>query len=127
MKRIKVFVEDEEAKLLFLKVKETLNNMKNAERISTTENFNSKLLSKIKNETPLVPNYKSNIFKLSPSYALIFSGLCLAVGIISYSLVFPKFGSNSSVEYSQVPIDKSPKLVRSQIVKTVLISQIMII
>ena len=40
--------ENEDAKLLFLRVKNTLNDMKNAEKISTSENFNSKLLSKIK-------------------------------------------------------------------------------
>ena len=39
--------ENEEAKLLFFRVKNTLNDMKNAEKISTPENFNSKLLSKI--------------------------------------------------------------------------------
>ena len=37
------FEENEDAKLLFLNVKDTLNNMKNAEKISTSENFNSKL------------------------------------------------------------------------------------
>ena len=39
--------ENEDAKLLFFRVKNTLNDMKNAEKISTSENFNSKLLSKI--------------------------------------------------------------------------------
>ena len=71
--------ENEDARLLFLRVKNTLNDMKNAEKISTTDNFNSKLLSKIKDKAPLMPNDRSNIFGLSPLYASIFSSLCLAV------------------------------------------------
>ena len=39
--------ENEDAKSLFFRVRTTLNDMKNAEKISTSQNFNSKLLSKI--------------------------------------------------------------------------------
>ena len=106
-----------DAKSLFFKVKETLNDMKNAEKISTSENFNSKLLSKIKDKAPLIPKQRSNIFGLSPLYASIFSSLCLAVIFISYSLISPKPVSNSNLEYSLAPIDKSQKAVHSQIVK----------
>ena len=108
---------DENAKSLFLSVKGTLNDMKNAEKVFTPENFNSKLLSKIKYKTPLMTNHRSNIFGLSPLYASIFSSLCLAVIFISYSLITPKSGSNSKVEYSLTPIDKSQKPVRSQLIK----------
>ena len=109
--------ENEDAKLLFLKVKETLNYMKNAEKISTSENFNSKLLLKIKDKASLMPNHRSNIFGLSPLYASIFSSLCLAVIFISYSLIAPKPVSNSNLEYSLVPVDKSQKVTQSRIVK----------
>ena len=109
--------ENEDAKLLFIRVKNTLNDMKNAEKISTTDNFNSKLLSKIKDKAPLMPNDRSNIFGLSPLYASIFSSLCLAVIFISYSLIVPKPTSNSNLEYSLVPIDKSQKVAQSKIVK----------
>ena len=76
--------ENEDAKLLFIRVKNTLNDMKNAEKISTSDNFNSKLLSKIKDKAPLMPNDRSNIFGLSPLYASIFSSLCLVIIFISY-------------------------------------------
>ena len=108
---------DEDAKLLFFKVKDTLNDMKKAEKILASKNFNSKLLSKIKGKTPLISNHKSNIFGLSPLYASIFSSLCLAVIFISYTLLAPKPVSNSNLEYSLFPIDKSQKAVQSQIVK----------
>jgi anti-sigma-K factor RskA len=109
--------ENEDAKLLFIRVKNTLNDMKNVEKISTPDNFNSKLLSKIKDKAPLMPNDRSNIFGLSPLYASIFSSLCLAVIFISYSLIAPKPSSNSNLEYSLVPIDKSQKGAQSRIVK----------
>ena len=109
--------ENEDAKLLFISVKNTLNDMKNAEKISTPDNFNSKLLSKIKDKAPLMPNDRSNIFGLSPLYASIFSSLCLVVIFISYSLIVPKPISNSNLEYSLVPIDKSQKVDQSQMVK----------
>ena len=109
--------ENEDAKSLFFSVKITLNDMKNAEKISTPENFNSKLLIKIKDKAPLIQNDRSNIFGLSPLYASIFSSLCLAVILISYSLIAPKPVSNSNLEYSLVPIDKSQKVAQSQTVK----------
>ena len=109
--------ENEDAKSLFFRVKITLNDMKNAEKISTPENFNSKLLSKIKDKAPLIQNDRSNIFGLSPLYASIFSSLCLAVILISYSLIAPKPVSNSNLEYSLVPIDKSQKVAQSKTVK----------
>ena len=109
--------ENEDAKSLFFRVKNTLINMKNAEKISTSENFNSKLLSKIKDKAPLIPNDRGNIFGLSPLNASIFSSLCLAVIFISYSLIAPKPVYNSNLEYSLVPIDKPQRSVQSQIVK----------
>ena len=109
--------ENEDAKSLFFRVKITLNDMKNAEKISTSENFNSKLLSKIKDKAPLIQNDRSSIFGLSPLYASIFSSLCLAVILISYSLISPKPVSNSNLEYSLVPIDKSQKVAQSQTVR----------
>ena len=109
--------ENEDARLLFLRVKNTLNDMKNAEKISTSENFNSKLLLKIKDKTPLTPNDRSYIFGLSPLYASIFSSLCLAVIFISYSLIAPKLASSSNSEFSVIPIDNSQKTVQSKIIK----------
>ena len=109
--------ENEDAKSLFFRIKTTLSDMKNAEKISTSENFNSKLLSKIKDKASLMQNDRSNIFGLSPLYASIFSSLCLAVIFTSYSLISPKPVSNSNLEYSLVPIDKSQKVVQSQTVK----------
>tara|TARA_B100001564_G_C20599295_1_gene651882 strand:- start:134 stop:658 length:525 start_codon:yes stop_codon:yes gene_type:complete len=109
--------ENEDARSLFFNVKETLNDMKSADKVSTSKNFNSKLLLKIKDKTPLMPNYKSNIIGLSPLYASIFSSLCLAVIFMSYSLIAPESLSNSNIEHSLIPIEKSQNPLKPQIVK----------
>ena len=109
--------EDKDAKLLFLKIKDTLRDMKNAEKILAPDDFNFKLLSKIKDKAILMPNHRSKIFGLSPLYASIFSSLCLAVIFISYSLVTPKPVTDSNIEHSLVPTDKSQNVVNSKIVK----------
>ena len=117
-KEFELYLEnDENARLLFLKVKGTINDMKNAKKILAPENFNSKLLSKIKNETPIVPNQKNYLFGFSPLYASIFSGLCLAIILISYSLIGPRIGANSIVDYSLVPTEKSQKSANSLVTK----------
>ena len=109
--------EDEDAELLLSEVKATSEIMKKAEKISTSENFNSKLLSKIKHIKPLTPNHRSNIFGLSPLYVSVFSSLCLAVVFISYSLIAPKAVSNKNIEYSLNPINQSEKSGHAQILK----------
>ena len=117
-KEFELYLEgDENAKILFLKVKDTLIKMKKVEKISTSENFNSKLLSKIKDKTPVMPNHRTNIFGLSPLYASIFSSLCLVVIFISYSLIAPGSSSKSDIEYSLSTVEKTQKSVQSQLVK----------
>ena len=108
---------NEDASSLFHKVKNTLNDMKRVDKVSTSANFNSKLLIKIKDKKASMPYTKNNIFGLSPMYASIFSSLCLAVIFIIYSLIAPESTFNSKIDYSLVPIDKSQKLNQSQIVK----------
>ncbi len=108
---------NEEARSLLLKVKDTINDMKTADKVSTSKNFNSKLLLKIKDKQQLMPNNKSNIFGLSPIYASVFSCLCLAVIFISYSLIAPESAYNTNIDYGLAPLDKSQKPTMSQTVK----------
>tara|TARA_Y100001958_G_C21175859_1_gene506687 strand:+ start:501 stop:1025 length:525 start_codon:yes stop_codon:yes gene_type:complete len=117
-KEFELYLKDNEnASSLFYKVKNTLFDMKRVDKVSTSSNFNSKLLMKIKDETPSVPYMKNDIFGLSPIYASIFSILCLAVTFIIYSLINPESSSNSKIDYSLVPIDKSQKFNQSQVFK----------
>ena len=91
--------EDDDAKLLFFEIKKIIKQMKNVEKISTSKDFNFRLLSIIKDKTPLKPNHRSTIFGLSPLDASIFSSLCLGVVIIGYSLFAPNLKSEANFEY----------------------------
>ena len=117
-KEFELYLEDNvDASSLYLKIRDTISDMKKVDKISISEDFNSKLLSKIKDETSMIPNHKKNIFGLSPLYVSIFSSLSIAVIMIGYSLVFSGSNSTSNIDYSSVLIDKSQKPVNSQIVK----------
>jgi len=79
--------EHNDAKTLLNDVKKTMNEMKNLRSVSTSDTFNSNLLLKVKNEIPTTVNNKNNIFGFTPFYASIFSSLCIAIFIISYTFI----------------------------------------
>ena len=79
--------EDVSAKILLNDVKKTLNEMKNIKGVATSDDFNSRLLLKVKDKTSIVVNNKNNIYGFTPFYASIFSSLCIAIFIISYTFI----------------------------------------
>jgi len=79
--------EDIVAKKLLNDVNNTLNEMKNLRGISTSDNFNSKLLLEVKNRANSIENNKNSIFGFTPFYASIFSSLCIAIFILSYTFI----------------------------------------
>ena len=79
--------EDVSAKTLLNDVKKTLNEMKNIKGVTTSDDFNSKLLSKIKDKTLIIGNNKNSIFGFTPFYASIFSSLCIAIFILGYTFI----------------------------------------
>ncbi len=79
--------EDIKAKRLLDDVEKTLNEMNNLRGVSTSDEFNSKLLLKIKNKTPIIEGNKNSIFGFTPFYASIFSSLCIAIFILSYTFI----------------------------------------
>jgi len=79
--------EDISAKTLVTDLKKTLNEMKNIKKVATSDDFNSKLLLKVKNESPIIVNNKNSIFGFTPFYASIFSSLCIAIFILGYTFL----------------------------------------
>ena len=92
--------EDISAKTLLNDVKKTLNEMKNLKGVSTSDKFNSKLLSKLKNKTPILVNNKKSIFGFTPFYASIFSSLCIAIFILGYTFLPNSSDILSNTNYS---------------------------
>ena len=80
--------EDIAAEKLLNDVKKTLNEMKTLSRVSTSSEFNSKLLLKVNSKIPLSLDNKNNIFGFTPFYASIFSSICIIIFIIGYTF-FP--------------------------------------
>jgi len=92
--------EDISAKTLLHDVKKTLNEMKNIKGVATSDNFNSKLLLKVKDETSIIGNNKNSIFGFTPFYASIFSSLCIAIFILGYTFLPNSSDILSNTNYS---------------------------
>ena len=92
--------EDVSAKILLNDVKKTLNEMKNIKGVATSDDFNSKLLSKVKDKTSVTGNNKNSIFGFTPFYASIFSSLCIAIFILGYTFIPDSNDILSNTNYS---------------------------
>ena len=115
-KEFELYIQgDEDARSLTRTVEKTINQMNEFDKILTSEHFNSKLLSKIKNETLMMKNDKSNIFGFTPFYASIFSCLFVSVILIGYTLIAPGFGSSSNTGYSMNSDNIPNKIVKPKL------------
>jgi len=100
-KEFEAYMEkDTDAKSLLNDVKKTINGMNNFRGISTSDEFNSKLLIEVKNNTPVTLNNKNNILGFTPFYASIFSSLCIAIFVLSYTFLPSKNEVSNDVDYS---------------------------
>ena len=79
--------EDVSAKILLNDVRKTLNEMKNIKGVATSDDFNSKLLLKVKNKPSIAGSDKNSIYGFTPFYASIFSSLCIAILILGYTFI----------------------------------------
>ena len=100
--------EDVSAKILLNDVKKTLNEMKNIKGVATSDDFNSKLLLKVKDKTSIVGNNKNSIFGFTPFYASIFSSLCIAIFILGYTFIPDSNDILSNTKYSNNLNQKMP-------------------
>ena len=93
--------EDISAKTLLNDVKKTLNEMKNIKGVATSDDFNSKLLLKVKDKTSVIGNNKNSIFGFTPFYASLFSSLCIAIFILGYTFIPDSNDILSNTNYSK--------------------------
>ena len=100
--------EDVSAKTLLNDVKKTLNEMKNIKGVATSDDFNSKLLLKVKDETSIIGNNIDSIFGFTPFYASIFSSLCIAIFILGYTFLPNSSDILSNTNYSNNLNQKMP-------------------
>ena len=106
--------EDISAKTLLNDVKKTLNEMKNIKGVATSDDFNSKLLLKVKDKTSIVGNNKNSIYGFTPFYASIFSSLCIAILILGYSFIPNSNDILSNTSYSN---NLNQKMIDAPVIK----------
>ena len=86
---------DPDAKSLVEDVKNTIADMNNLHRVKVANDFNEKLLSRVKKEgLASVPNNK--ILGFTPFYATILSCLCVAFFVVASQLLNLSQGSNAN-------------------------------
>jgi len=100
--------DDISSKTLLNDVKKTLNEMKNIKCVATSDDFNSKLLLKVKDKALITGSNKNSIFGLSPFYASIFSSLCIAIFILGYTFLPNSNDMLSNTNYSNNLNQKMP-------------------
>ena len=114
-KEFEAYMEkDTDAKTLLNDVKKTINEMKNLRGVSTSDTFNSKLLFKVKDKTSIIVDNKNSIFGFTPFYASIFSSLCIAIFILSYTFFPNRNELPTNVNYSN---NVNQKMQDTQIIK----------
>ncbi len=100
--------QDVSAKILLNDVKTTLNEMKNIKGVATSDDFNSKLLLKVKDKTSIAGNNKNSMYGFTPFYASIFSSLCIAIVILGYTFIPNSNDTLSNTNYSNNLNQKIP-------------------
>ena len=89
-----------DAESLVEDVKKTIADMNNLHRVKVANDFNKKLLSRVKKESlASVPN--NTILGFTPFYATILSCLCVAFFVVASQLLNLSQGSNANLKPNQ--------------------------
>ncbi len=78
--------QDPDAKYLFKNIRNTIYDMKELKQVKVSDDFNDKLLSRVKTERMVNDGDKNTIFGFTPFYASVLSCLCVALFIVASQL-----------------------------------------
>ena len=92
--------DDPEAESLVRNIKTTISEMNNSQKVKVADNFNEKLLSRVKNEG-IVSKPNNTILGFTPFYASILSCLCVAFFVVASQLINVSQDSSSEIKTSQ--------------------------
>ena len=92
--------EDKDAEALVSNIKTTISEMNNSQKVKVADNFNEKLLSRVKNEG-IVSKPNNTILGFTPFYASILSCLCVAFFVVTSQLINVSQDSNSEIKTNQ--------------------------
>jgi len=92
--------EDKDAEALVSNIKTTISEMNNSQKVKVADNFNEKLLSRVKNEG-IVSKPNNTILGFTPFYASILSCLCVAFFVVVSQLINVSQDSSSEIKTNQ--------------------------
>lgn len=92
--------DDKDAEDLVSNIKTTISEMNNSQKVKVADNFNEKLLSRVKNEG-IVSKPNNTILGFTPFYASILSCLCVAFFVVTSQLINVSQDSSSEIKTSQ--------------------------
>ena len=92
--------DDKDAEDLVSNIKTTISEMNNSQKVKVADNFNEKLLSRVKNEG-IVSKPNNTILGFTPFYASILSCLCVAFFVVTSQLINVSQDSSSEIKTNQ--------------------------
>ncbi len=92
--------EDKDAEALVSNIKTTISEMNNSQKVKVADNFNEKLLSRVKNEG-IVSKPNNTILGFTPFYASILSCLCVAFFVVASQLINVSQDSSFEIKTNQ--------------------------
>ena len=92
--------DDKDAEALVSNIKTTISEMNNSQKVKVADNFNEKLLSRVKNEG-IVNKPNNTILGFTPFYASILSCLCVAFFVVASQLINVSQDSSSEIKTNQ--------------------------
>ena len=92
--------DNKDAEDLVSNIKTTISEMNNSQKVKVADNFNEKLLSRVKNEG-IVSKPNNTILGFTPFYASILSCLCVAFFVVASQLINVSQDSSSEIKTNQ--------------------------
>ena len=92
--------DDKDAEDLVSNIKTTISEMNYSQKVKVADNFNEKLLSRVKNEG-IVSKPNNTILGFTPFYASILSCLCVAFFVVASQLINVSQDSSSEIKTNQ--------------------------
>ena len=99
--------DDKDAEDLVSNIKTTISEMNNSQKVKVADNFNEKLLSRVKNEG-IVSKPNNTILGFTPFYASILSCLCVAFFVVTSQLINVSQDSSSEIKTNQYTAELEP-------------------
>ena len=78
--------QDSDAEYLVKNIRNTISDMNELKEVKASDNFNNKLLSRVKTERMVSGPEKNTLFGFTPFYASVLSCLCVALFVVASQL-----------------------------------------